>query len=436
MKTLKRLAMYFVALVVLALGPIGTTWAQVQVTSADPSSTIQGTVSLDVAVNGNGFDSSAAVKFLVTGTTDTGGIVVKKVSVRGSRKLVVTIDVSDTAVVNKFDIEVALSDGRKGKGTTLFTVQPKSVSSGDPCATPGLDFPAFTYWQQSGKQSQQYFVADSTGKCSRPLMTFASGGAGASRFSIVGSSNVGRVVFVDGNGLAAIEFTFHGTDISVGPKRVLVASAYTSWRTSELSADGEYLYYATNPFDAAGQTSHTLKRLYVGTNMPAPPPVDVYTIQPPWLFRSVSVNADETAVFAEISELSGPLQQAIRIDRPPVGWPAPEGAATSILGARPLSALMSPAVDLTAPRIAFTDYLPGLNNCWQIKVADHDGGDLTQGQPHYGRYVTWMSGYVLANSRNPPTGSGRCVDNGYISRIDPQTGEEVYLTRGYDPDGR
>ena len=45
------------------------THAQVTVTAADPSSAVQGTVSLDVTVTGSGFNSTASVKFLVTGTT-------------------------------------------------------------------------------------------------------------------------------------------------------------------------------------------------------------------------------------------------------------------------------------------------------------------------------------------------------------------------------
>ena len=49
----------------------------IQVTAADPSSAAQGTLSLDVAVSGSGFDSSAIVDFLVTGTTNTGGITVQ-----------------------------------------------------------------------------------------------------------------------------------------------------------------------------------------------------------------------------------------------------------------------------------------------------------------------------------------------------------------------
>src|SRR5262245_54812657 len=109
MNSAKQLLFSVLALFTLVALPSGFAQAQVQVTSADPSSTVQGTLSLDVTVNGNGFDSSAQVKFLVTGTADQGGITVKKVVVKGPKRLVATIDVADSAAVAKFDIEVALS---------------------------------------------------------------------------------------------------------------------------------------------------------------------------------------------------------------------------------------------------------------------------------------------------------------------------------------
>jgi hypothetical protein len=113
-----------IGLTALTLMPSGHVHAQsVAVTAADPSTALQGTTSLDVTVSGSGFDNSAEVNFLVTGTTNPGGITVKQVAVRGSKKLIATIDVSPDAVVNNFDIEVTLSGGRKGKGTTLFKVQ-------------------------------------------------------------------------------------------------------------------------------------------------------------------------------------------------------------------------------------------------------------------------------------------------------------------------
>src|SRR6188508_149600 len=107
MSTLGKNLLSALSLLVLLIALPGFAHAQVQVTSADPPLALQGTLSLDVAVSGSGFDSSAQVKFLVTGTTDPGGITVKKVNVRNSKRLIVTIDVADTAAVAKFDIEVA-----------------------------------------------------------------------------------------------------------------------------------------------------------------------------------------------------------------------------------------------------------------------------------------------------------------------------------------
>ncbi len=54
--------------------PVATSAQEVQVTSATPPEAPQGTISLDITVAGSGFDSTAQVEFLVTGTTDLGGI--------------------------------------------------------------------------------------------------------------------------------------------------------------------------------------------------------------------------------------------------------------------------------------------------------------------------------------------------------------------------
>lgn len=93
-----------------------------QVESANPSSALQGT-QLDVEIGGDGFDNSAAVSFLVTGTTNPGGITVTNVKVRGPKKIVASITIDPDAEVTSFDIEVSLSRGRTGKGTELFSVQ-------------------------------------------------------------------------------------------------------------------------------------------------------------------------------------------------------------------------------------------------------------------------------------------------------------------------
>ena len=122
-RTLSVICNFF--LIVLAFAMSVAQAQEVQVNSADPSSALQGTVDLDVEIKGSGFDNSAAVDFFVTGTTNPGGIIVKKIKVRGPKKIIVTIDVDSGADVADFDIQVRLSGGRNGKGTTLFSVKQK-----------------------------------------------------------------------------------------------------------------------------------------------------------------------------------------------------------------------------------------------------------------------------------------------------------------------
>ena len=80
-----------------------------------------------------------------------------------STKLVATIDVADTAVVNKFDIEVTLDSGRKGKGTTLFSVLKKAVAALDPCLTSSPQggvvnestFPSFAFFRSTQRDDNR-----------------------------------------------------------------------------------------------------------------------------------------------------------------------------------------------------------------------------------------------------------------------------------------
>lgn len=116
-----------VALAVLGLAP-AVAAPPVTVSLATPPSAERGTIALDVVVNGNGFNPSARVDYLVTGTNKTGGITVSKVVFRSPKELVTTIDVAETADLGNFDIQVMLDDGRKGKGTSLFSVRSKSGS--------------------------------------------------------------------------------------------------------------------------------------------------------------------------------------------------------------------------------------------------------------------------------------------------------------------
>jgi hypothetical protein len=116
----------------------------VTVTLATPASAYQGTIALDVVVSGNGFDPTAKVQYFVTGTANPGGITVKRVTFRSSKELVTTIDVADTADLANFDIQVTLDSGRKGKGTSLFSVKVKPNDEPLPTYPPARVMQSFT----------------------------------------------------------------------------------------------------------------------------------------------------------------------------------------------------------------------------------------------------------------------------------------------------
>src|SRR6267154_6450282 len=94
----------------------------ISVTAASPNAAAQGTLNLNVTISGKGFKNGASSSFLVSGTTNPGGIVVHSTSFVNSTTLVANIDVSDTATVSQFDVAINNADGRSGKGSDLFSV--------------------------------------------------------------------------------------------------------------------------------------------------------------------------------------------------------------------------------------------------------------------------------------------------------------------------
>jgi uncharacterized delta-60 repeat protein len=109
---------------------------QVQVNAADPASTEQGTINLNVKVTGKGFKNGAQAKWFVTGTTNPGGVTVNSTTFVSSTEVTANITVSDTAVIANFDIQVLNSDGRGGKGTELFAVTAKGNQASCPVQPP------------------------------------------------------------------------------------------------------------------------------------------------------------------------------------------------------------------------------------------------------------------------------------------------------------
>jgi hypothetical protein len=258
MNVRNRHAPYSLALLMLAFVPLGAAQAQqVKVTAADPASTTQGTVSLDVTVSGSGFDSTASPTFFVSGTTDTGGITVRKTLVKGSKQLIATIDVADTAAVAKFDIEVTLDGGRKGKGTTLFSVNRK-VAATDPCQG---ETAAFAFWKRATNMTpvRDLYLSNPTATCQRYLLSLSAGNFhrySSFRVVVTDGRQEGRLVTTDGaSDLLLIRFPI-GVDMGIDPATVTVQRIFDPAQDGtidvtdfELAADGHRLAYVTSNED-------------------------------------------------------------------------------------------------------------------------------------------------------------------------------------------
>ncbi len=92
-------------------------------------------MNLNVTITGKGFRRGVVARFLVTSTTNTGGVTVNSTTFVGGTQAVANIDVAVDAVISKFDIEMLNSDGRTGKGVELFAVtSPVASQSANPLA--------------------------------------------------------------------------------------------------------------------------------------------------------------------------------------------------------------------------------------------------------------------------------------------------------------
>ena len=121
-------AWLFILLLVIAAGVLPVA-AQIQVDSTNPPAAPQGTVNLNVVISGSGFESGATAQWLVSGTSSSGGVTVNSTSFNNSSQLTANITIADNAVVGGYDVLVTNSNGRTGKGTDRFTVNPMAVNS-------------------------------------------------------------------------------------------------------------------------------------------------------------------------------------------------------------------------------------------------------------------------------------------------------------------
>src|SRR4029079_7229563 len=109
----------------------------VTVTTADPNTGAQGTTSLVVKISGRNFAPGARADFFLSGTSNPAGITVHGTQWVSASEVDATIDIADTAALAFFDIRVANTNGRSGKGSDLFNVVQKAASNS--CTREPLD---------------------------------------------------------------------------------------------------------------------------------------------------------------------------------------------------------------------------------------------------------------------------------------------------------
>jgi hypothetical protein len=155
----------FALIAALGVLPAG---GQIQVQSTSPSSAAQGTINLNITVNGSGFKKGAKAQWFVTGTTDPGGVTVNSTTFNSSTQLTANITVSSTATISGFDVQVTNTDGRTGKGTDLFAVIQSGSSS--TIASCSYNVTSILYDTDSNSVPYQY-QSDGLG----PYTTFSKG---------------------------------------------------------------------------------------------------------------------------------------------------------------------------------------------------------------------------------------------------------------------
>jgi len=106
---------------------------KVMVESVTPDKATQGDTKYGVIIRGSGFDQGSTVRFLVAGTTEEAQMeIIGKIDLIDGDLVIPTLEISDTAVVDFYDVEVRTSSGRRGKGTDLFKVEQKDGGNVNP----------------------------------------------------------------------------------------------------------------------------------------------------------------------------------------------------------------------------------------------------------------------------------------------------------------
>ena len=291
-----------------------------------------------------------------------------------------------------------------------------------PCTT-AVGFPAFAYWKPAGN-TIEILVADATGKCVRSVIQ--SSGTGATiqfSYPVSGTSNRGRIAWVTAPSVVSVDFTVDAVtrQITVFAKKTIYSG---TGGFISLSKNGSALYSTRY----SGSGAPVIDRIQLDA-VGSPAGVPTLVLQAPAAsnLQTISVNGDETVIFADYKPIAGASVYKlvwILLTDPNTYHEIDSDNSSN-------SWEFSPAADPSSSRVAYQKYSVTSSGCDLLVTSDVNGQPTYPQQSAYGVKPTWLNGMILADGR-----TATCSYTGTIMQTDPISGLQVALTSGYDPDGK
>lgn len=293
----------------------------------------------------------------------------------------------------------------------------KPVGGGSTACTTASDFPAFAFWRSAGR-TIEILVADATGKCARSVIK-SSGTGGTIQFSypVEGTLNRGRIAWIAAPTVVSVDFTVDTVtkNVTVFPKKTIYSG---TGGFISLSKKGNALYSTRYPSSGGP----VVDRVPLGTlGSPTALPSLVLQVAPGSDVQTISVNGDETVLFADYKPTAGAAVNKLV-------WVLLASGTVSEIDSNNSGREFTPAADPSSNRVAYTRFEGTSGGCdalvtWEFNVSAV--------QPAYGLKPTWVNGNIVADGLTTT-----CDYSGTIMQTNPITGEQTALTSGYDPDGK
>ena len=126
--------MGILAVIVSVVGMQDAIADELRISKVEPAHVMREAATLEVAILGGGFNAATAVRFLLTGTSDPGGITVRRVKLVDPRKLVATVEIDSKVAPGYFDVQIGGEQRDEVRGRSLLLVEPYSWSARFGCS--------------------------------------------------------------------------------------------------------------------------------------------------------------------------------------------------------------------------------------------------------------------------------------------------------------